>query len=668
MVSKTSQRKIDTMLTVASSAIERQEYVVAFENLQKAINISQNEPLAWHLMSIACNRMGRPDKAEEFLFASLNLNPENIQYWIDLARTQIDLGKAEEAKKSSLRALSIEPSNGEALKLLGNSFLNQKKYQEALPSFLKILESEPDDIYANWGVSYCLYKSGRITEVYPYLKKCMDSGQVLRFVFLMYGQYIAETESRVLESIDYFNKELSYDSGSPSAYAVLGRAYASIGELEKSLEYEKKHLSIKSKSKFVFDNLMMHIHYNPSVTNQEILELSNQYQTQIYPDFVDNKFRKSDFPLIDFNPAKSSLRLGFVSGDFKKHSMFSWLHGQMNIMRLHGMEIVCYCNNEADVATEIWKSEVDLWRDIKNLDDDEAAEVIREDKIDILIDLSGHTALNRLGVFARKPAPVQVTWLGQAGPIGVKRLDYMITDEVSVPEGEDADYGHKIYRMPNVFASFSAPDLDITITEPPCLQNNYVTFACFNTQVKINPKVLNLWVRLLKAVPSARLHLKGKIYKDQEFRKRINNFFGSRGVDPSRLILDTHNSNKIDYLKVYNDIDIALDPFPVGGGTTTHDLLWMGVPMITLYGKRMSNRASASILTSMGCQEMIAHDEEEYLQKAIDLTADFERIRTYKSSLRKQYLSAPFCDTQSFAKDLEVAFRSMWSETILGME
>jgi predicted O-linked N-acetylglucosamine transferase (SPINDLY family)/Tfp pilus assembly protein PilF len=661
MSSTKLSRELEKLFSIAEKAIEKNDFGSAINNLEKIIINNQNNPRAWSLMSKACKKMGKLESAESFIVTSLKLDSNSYDSWVNLAEIYIDKGELDKGKFASEKACELEPNGEEGLKVLANVYLNQKKYKESLVIFEKIHEINPKNIFGNWGISYCLYKLGRIKDCKPYLDNLIEAKTQLKFTNLIHGYYMAEVEGEILESLKLFHEELKLDPDSPCANGVLGRAYTSLGETETAYLYETKQLML-NKTVTVFDNFLMHIHYNPKISNQEILNWAEEYQKSIYPEFANTKITKETYPNTDFNPKKEILKIGFVSGDFRKHAIFSWLKGLLKQLNAQSLEIYCYCNNKHDVATELWKSEVPNWRDIKDLDDQISSEIIRSDGIDILVDLSGHTAHNRLGIFAMKPAPVQVTWLGQSSPIGIKNIDFTISDEFLIKPDEDQYYLQKVYRMPNYFAVFQPPEKNIDIHEPPCLKNNFVTFGCFNNFMKINSRVIDTWIKILKAVPNSRLALKAKVFKDKKFQEKIINKFAEKGIEAERIILELHDSNKLDYLAAYNQIDIALDPFPLGGGTTSHDLIWMGVPLIALYGERMSARISAGILHNIKTSELIAYSIDDYINKAIDLARNFNKISSYKKNLRKNYLSSPCCDKELFSKQLNNAFRIMWQE------
>jgi predicted O-linked N-acetylglucosamine transferase (SPINDLY family) len=240
----------------------------------------------------------------------------------------------------------------------------------------------------------------------------------------------------------------------------------------------------------------------------------------------------------------------------------------------------------------------------------------------------------------------------------------MLCNQDTVLEGEDKFYLEKPFRLSGPYAPFTPPQEEIMVEEAPCSRNGYVTFGCFNNFMKINSETLKLWIEILKQVPNSKLYLKNEMFKDKLFQERIKEKFNTAGIKSDRLIFEEYVHNKKSYIVEYNKVDIALDPIPLGGGTTTNDLLWMGTPLITLYGKRISQRSSASILKQIGAEELISYSEQEYIDKAVKLGQDYNLIDRYKRSLRDKYVSSDICNKEKFAKELLRAFSVMWHETL----
>jgi predicted O-linked N-acetylglucosamine transferase (SPINDLY family) len=323
-----------------------------------------------------------------------------------------------------------------------------------------------------------------------------------------------------------------------------------------------------------------------------------------------------------------------------------------------------------DAVTTRLKGLADHWLVTVGLSDDELAERIRADGIDILVDLAGHTANNRLRVFARKPAPVQVTWLGYPNTTGLEAIDYRLVDAVTDPVGEaDAWASETLVRLEGGFLCYGALKDVPEPTAPPCLNTGTVTFGSFNNPAKVSAATLDVWAKLLSRLPQARLLLKGKSFADATTRALFLARLGERGVATERVELVAWQAGTTAHLALYHRVDIALDPFPYNGTTTTCEALWMGVPVVTLQGDRHAGRVGASLLTQIGLTALIANSVEEYLENAVALARNPERLSDLRRILRPRMAASPLCDAPAFARKMESAFRTMrqhWCEIACG--
>jgi predicted O-linked N-acetylglucosamine transferase (SPINDLY family) len=299
------------------------------------------------------------------------------------------------------------------------------------------------------------------------------------------------------------------------------------------------------------------------------------------------------------------------------------------------------------------------WCNTVGLSAEQVAAQIRADRIDILVDLSGHTALNRLDVCALRPAPVQVSWIGYPHSTGMRQIDYYITDRLCDPPGKTEQfYSEQLYRLPRVFCCYLPP-----LEFPPVRDRaagTPLTFGCFNNFAKINEPLLELWISILQRLPEARLMLKNKVLSEgSSTHKKLRQQFQAGGIEPQRLVLQVVNKSAYDHLDCYNDIDIALDSFPYHGTTTTCEALWMGVPVITLAGASHLSRVGVSFLTAVGLEELIAQSPEAYIGLAVSLARDRHRLQELRSSLRLMLASSPLMDAAGVTREVELAYEQM---------
>jgi protein O-GlcNAc transferase len=354
------------------------------------------------------------------------------------------------------------------------------------------------------------------------------------------------------------------------------------------------------------------------------------------------------------------LRVGMVSGDLKNHPVGYFLEEFLNQLGEFDFELYAYTtqSNEDDLTLRI-KPSFTRWKSLVGISDVDAADHIYNDGIHILIDLSGHMANSRLPIFAWKPAPVQISWLGYFASTGVAEIDYILGDPYVTPTEEANHFSEKIWQLPESYICFTEPKVDIDVVSLPALEKKRITFCCFSKIARITDPVVRVWSEILHAVPTAVLFLKDKYFDVKSVRDSFYDRFKVNGIQKDRLILEGE-SPRSKYLAAYNRVDIALSPFPYGGGTTSAEGLWMGVPVITMQGNHFLSHLGESIANNTGLSDWIAVDEEDYVAKAIAFSTDLEGLEKLRSRLRAQVLSRPLFDAERFANHFKNALRGMW--------
>jgi predicted O-linked N-acetylglucosamine transferase (SPINDLY family) len=324
------------------------------------------------------------------------------------------------------------------------------------------------------------------------------------------------------------------------------------------------------------------------------------------------------------------------------------------------VEAVCYSDRVVkDDLSRRLEAAVVQWREVRGLSDEQLAEQIKADGIDILIDLAGHTANNRLLVFGRKPAPIQITWAGYVGTTGLSAIDYIIVDRQLVPTGSEQDYCERILRLPAGHVCYEAPEFAPPVGPLPAVAEGRVTFGCFNNPAKIDRTAIGVWSRILRRVPQARLVLKYKGMNDRANAERLRAGFAAEQIEATRVELWGH-SGHAEALAAYHQIDLALDPFTFSGALTTCDALWMGVPVVTCPGERFASRQSYSLLHTVGLTATLARDREDYVEKAVGLAADLPRLAQLRAGLRAQMAASPLCDGRTFTHHFSQLLQQVW--------
>lgn len=393
-------------------------------------------------------------------------------------------------------------------------------------------------------------------------------------------------------------------------------------------------------------NYLMGLEYDPEISQTERLHAAKFWGEAL------SSFAPPSRP----TPATAvnrPLRVGYVSGDFCRHTVGLFLRGVVEHHDPQTVDCFCYSNTpKIDAVSEhfIRRSQ---WRDITQLSDSAVARQIYADRIDVLIDLSGHSAGSRLSVFALRPAPLQVAWLGYFATTGLPAMDAIILDPWHAPMGMETQFTEAVVHLPKIRFCFQPlPGTPLLSRIPPCLQKGYVTFGSFNNTSKLNPTVLSLWAEILRRVPDSRLLLKWRTLADQSFKKRMLNFFALRGIAQERIILRPASFHA-DMLMEYSDVDIALDPFPFSGGITSCETLWMGVPLITLPQDRMVSRQTAAILSVLGLFPYIANSEADYIALASHVAQDTEALTKFRHTIRDTMAGSPLMQVDSFTRDFE---------------
>ena len=364
-----------------------------------------------------------------------------------------------------------------------------------------------------------------------------------------------------------------------------------------------------------------------------------------------------------FTNSKRRLRIGYVSPDFNDHAVGKFIEPVLAAHDTNKFEVFCYYNKpRVDEATKRMQSVVANWRMTADMSDDELARMIQADAIDILVDLSGHTGLNRLLVFARKPSPIQVTWIGYPNTTGLSTMDYRITDAFADPIGAtEALHTEKLVRMPECFSCFKPPSNAPHVSALPAVARGTITFGSFNNFAKITPEVMRVWIAILARVPSSRLVLKNWCLDNDRMKTFMLEAFARCGATIGQVELWNPNTSNVDHLNCYNSIDIGLDPFPYNGTTTTCDALWMGVPVITLAGVSHVGRVGVSQMSNLGLQELIARDTDHYVDIAVALATDVPRLAALRGGMRVRVSASPLIDAPRLTKNLEAAYDNMWS-------
>jgi predicted O-linked N-acetylglucosamine transferase (SPINDLY family) len=473
---------------------------------------------------------------------------------------------------------------------------------------------------------------------------------------------ICRLDGRYAEALHCYRQSLEVMPGVAKTLNNLALCLMEQGDLEEAQRVFRQAVDAEPRNAEIRSNFLFCLCYSPAIDYDALWEEHRRFGS-VAGTPADVHF---NFLSRDRSPDRK-LRIGFVSADFRDHSVRHFIRPVLAHIDPRAYETVCYSLVEyEDILTGQFKELGGAWRNCVGMPDRELAEKIYSDSVDVLFDLSGHTAGNRLPVFALRPAPVQVTYCGYPNTTGMKSIDYRITDPVADPPGEDRYHTERLVRLDGCFLCYAPPD-----DSPACERRqedagSEIVFGSFNTLSKINSRVIALWSRILGDVPGARLVLKRRALDDTDTRLRVMSVFARNGVNRSRVECRGHSDSTRSHLEHYGDIDICLDTFPYNGTTTTCESLWMGVPVVALAGRHHASRVSASILHACGNEGLVAQSEDEYVSLALRQASDGGMRDGFRRTNRERMRGSVLCDARGFVVKFERALRAMWQERCTG--
>ena len=575
-----------------------------------------------------------------------------------------EMGSIEEGISLIQEAIQQDPGCAEAHLALGNIYHQFMRTAEASACFGHAVAADPGNIHA-WekmaGTLKDLGKTDALNDCYRgmyqlILRKDPDNIPANMGQGLLLAQ---KGEYACAESC--FTKVLSRQPDHIDALSNLSRVYYHTSHIGAAVDLYAAILKVIdagyrgdnaqwSRLRFeTHSNLLFALNYLPGIDPRSVFDEHRQWSNNYSNNFPEPVFENKPDP-------GRKLRIGYVSPDFRRHSVAFFMQPVLANHNLERVETFCYADvANPDTVTEHLKSLASNWRNING-----QFEQVRQDRIDILVDLAGHTTNNRLLAFARRAAPVQVTYLGYPNTTGLSMMDYRLTDAIADPEDNDPLSTEKLVRLPDSFLCFAQPLGSPGVKPAPVLETGTVTFGSFNALAKVNSVLVAAWVNIVKAIPGSRLLIKSPGFTDVHTRKRILSLFNNSGVTTDSIELVSWVPGYREHLDLYGKIDIALDTFPYNGTTTTCEALWMGVPVVTLAESHHAGRVGASILNALGLQRYIAQTVDNYVEIAVDLANDPGRFSQLRYEMRKTMVDSPLCDETRFIRKLEDAYREMW--------
>jgi predicted O-linked N-acetylglucosamine transferase (SPINDLY family) len=644
---------------------------------------------AYFNLGNSLRNQGKPLEALKYYQEAVRLKPDHLYALVNLGGIHLEQGNMDEAADRFQDALRVKPDCAEALTNLANVWLRQGKLNDAVACYRQAVEIQPLAA-SNWyNLGNALKRQDNLDDAIACYRKALQLKPEHAETCNNLASAVMQ-QDQLEEAIHWFQEAIRRKPSYEAAYYNWGNALVRQNKLEEAVPCFQQALALKpayaaahnnlghawlrlARSDLALQSFRQALHFQPDLVaaQSSLVSLSN-YDPEADPDTVWTQHREwgrlheGEITAVK-RPAtgreqhanqRRRLRIGYVSPDFRFHPVARYFEPVLQHHDANQFEIFCYAEVLCpDVVTARLKRYAHAWRNICGHTDDQVANCIQDDQIDILVDLAGHTADNRLLVFARKPAPVQVTWLGYMNTTGLTAIDYRLTDANLDPPGQSVRDTEELLRLPGGMCCFAPPADAAEVSSLPALRQHTFTFGSLNNLSKLNTHVYDLWAKMLHAIPAARLLLFHHSLTPT-VQEHLRREFADRGIADERVELRC-GSYGPGYLGVYGEIDVSLDTFPCTGGVTTCESLWMGVPVISLCGVRPASRNSAALLMRAGLEEWVVQTPEQYIDLATRVANDRDRLALLRSQLRDR-VSTTLCDAPRFTKTLEDAYRTMW--------
>lgn len=629
---------------------------------EKSLEINPKNAQTYLLTAKCFNHLQDFEQAERYAKGAIQLEQELLDAWMFMGKIYWEQAQLNKAIQCYMIANKLDPKNYEIAYNIAQIYGDQGDYAKALELYDITLQMAPNLIDAGVMKAKVHQSIGEFEEAEQTLMKVLEidsesllANSVLSLLYRAMGRYdeaIALNLKLIKQHPNNGNVRINY-----------GLCLIETGHYDEAEKQYKKALKYAPETQQSLSNYLMGVHYNPKRTKKEIFEAHALWDTYYAP----KTHPERPIPK-DINKDKK-LRVGLISGGFKKHPVGWMITTALEHLPKDEIELFIYTTDSYhDVLTKRIRKTCVEWKSVVGYSDEIVADMIRQDEIDVLVELSGHSADNRLKTVALEPAPIAIKWVGGLfNTSGLKSMDYLLTDAKESPKGEEAFYTEKLVRMPDDYICFTPPEYDVLVGQLPAHKNGYITFGCFNNPTKINTDLLSKWAELLLEVPNSRLFLKSKQYDTELVRRQVTDQMTKFGIEEDRILFEGNSLHDI-LLDTYNKVDIALDPWPYSGGLTTIEALWMGVPVVTKSGPTFAGRHSTSHLTNAGFPQWVTDNWEDYKKVAIELSSNLDKLAEIRATLRQTLLDSPVCDAQQFAANLSQAFRQMWIQRVEGYE
>jgi protein O-GlcNAc transferase len=642
----------EALNNLAVALVDLKRFPEALASLEQALRVIPHSADVHANLGNAYCGVKDWDQAVRCYQEALRLRPNLIEARHALGNVFTIQGDLVGAAAAYIEVLRLKPDHVETLNQYGDFLQVRGQIDEALELYERALRARPESAAAHYNRANVLILKRMHREAIAGFQEALRLRPDFPEAYANLAILLNET-SRPDEALETCRRALERGADCDKLPGIMANSLLLLGRGEEAIEYYRKSIALLPDKPDEYSNLLYALNfmpdYDPSVLLTEHLQWARQYAepltAQAPPHDNDRKPRRR-------------LRIGYLSPDFRNNAVNFFVEPLLVSHDHKRFEIFCYSTTlYPDETTARLQAAADHWRDARHQTDEQIAALVREDKIDILVDLSGHMGRRRLLVFARKPAPIQVTYLGYQNTTGMSAMDYRITDQRADPAGlTDRFYTEKLVRLPRAFFCYQPCEAP-PITRLPALESGTITFGSFNNFAKVTPRVIDAWLEILKRVPSSRLLILA--FRGGSLERRLCELAQQRGISPERVELHDKLPRQ-DYLRLIQQADIALDPFPFNGHTTICDSIWMGVPVVMLQGQSYASRFGGSVLANLGLEKWIANSVDDYVDLAVKSAADLPRLSKLRNELRPRMADSALLDFPGFARNLEKAYRQMW--------
>lgn len=653
--------RIDALIAQGWAAQQAERYAEAERAYRSALQIDRTHPRALALLGMLAGIAGQFRIAIDLFQQALQRDPNNADLYHNLGETFRQLGETGTAIPYFERALALRPEHLEAYRSAADAAIEAA--ERADREGRGIHAGELQRLAAKYLMKLGAHEyQRRLESAEATFREAVALDPESADAFYSLGTLLQE-KSRPSEATAMLRRAVALNPKDTEAHINLGSAYYPLGQWQEMEAAFRAALALDPKSRLARQNLASTVLgwrlYDDASTPNEIFAAHRAWGEETSAE----EGTVSVGPFLNTREPNRRLRVGYVSGDLFNHPVASFL---MPLLAHHDpalVEIFCYAEVEKpDAVTESLRRRVGTWRETVALDDDALRAQFRADRIDIIVDLAGQTARNRLRALAVKSAPVTATWLGYPATTGLSSIDWRITDAIADPPGAERFHTEKLFRMRDGFLCYVPSAADPPAARRSAHDGGGITFGSFNNPMKLSPATIRGWAAILTALPQARLLLKAGLLNDPGIRQSILERFAVTGIAAERIELRGFVTDPAAHLGSYAEIDVALDPFPYNGTTTTCEALWMGVPVVALIGDRHAGRVGLDLLSRIGLAELAASDVDGYVATAVGLAQDRERLARLRGELRERMRASPLCDGVGFARAFEAALREMWRE------